>query len=219
MTVRSFTRASGPQRRCREPRYEPQRVQPQGASGELLWIRYGSMGEHRRTCASQREDQRGQQRAASARSVGPRRNKWVVLNIQATATNAPNVADRADVISSIELASAPKASRYKPGPHPPVAFAANREERKGAVTTSQSFIISVSPRRINAEQYRCFRVDLCQSIDQDSGTVTNNKYGVEAIQGAECGHAAFRRHRSWNAQGQALVRYDRSSRTCQICGL
>jgi hypothetical protein len=64
------------------------------------------MGEHRRTCASQREDQRGQQRAASARSVGPRRNKWVVLNIKATATIAPNVADRADVVSSIELASA-----------------------------------------------------------------------------------------------------------------
>ena len=108
MTVRSFTppRAPGPQRRCREPRYEPQRVQPQGASGELLWIRYGSMGEHRRTCASQREDQRGQQRAASARSVGPRRNKWVVLNIKATAAIAPNVADRADVVSSIELASA-----------------------------------------------------------------------------------------------------------------
>jgi UDP-N-acetylglucosamine enolpyruvyl transferase len=111
MTVRSFTPSSRataalPRAKIRAPKGCNRRERKLGLRGELLWIRYGSMGEHRRTRASQREDQRGQQRAASARSVGPRRNKWVVLNIQATATIAPNVADRADVVSSIELASA-----------------------------------------------------------------------------------------------------------------
>jgi hypothetical protein len=47
---------------------------------------------------------------ASARSIGPRRDKWIVLNILATASIAPDETDRADVArswhGSIELTSA-----------------------------------------------------------------------------------------------------------------
>src|ERR1700732_3387359 len=49
-------------------------------------------------------------RQASARSIGPRWYKWIVLNVLATASIAPDETDRADVArrwhGSIELTSA-----------------------------------------------------------------------------------------------------------------